>query len=96
MSDTAVVEGVTVDTRHWIGGQRVASARTFSDISPIDEQPLAIPIAPIPAPQPGPGAPPPPVHNGAAHWIKLSAQQDGTFTVTNTRNGFSKTYQAKL
>ena len=41
MSDTAVVEGVTVDTRHWIGGQRVASAGTFTDISPIDEQPLA-------------------------------------------------------
>lgn len=25
--------------------------------------------------------------------IKLSAQSDGTFTVTNTRNGFSKTYK---
>ena len=35
------MEGVPVDTRHWIGGQRVASARTFTDISPIDEQPLA-------------------------------------------------------
>jgi 5-carboxymethyl-2-hydroxymuconic-semialdehyde dehydrogenase len=37
----AVVEGVEVDTRHWIGGRRVASATTFIDISPIDEQPLA-------------------------------------------------------
>jgi hypothetical protein len=27
-----------------------------------------------------------------AHYIKVSAQADGTFTVTNTRNGFSKTY----
>jgi beta-lactamase superfamily II metal-dependent hydrolase len=27
-----------------------------------------------------------------AYWIKLSAQSDGTFTVTNSRNGFSKTY----
>ena len=27
-----------------------------------------------------------------AYWIKLSVQPDGTFTVTNTRNGFSKTY----
>jgi len=25
--------------------------------------------------------------------IKLSAQEDGTFTVTNTRNNFSKTYR---
>ena len=27
-----------------------------------------------------------------AYWIKVSAQQDGTFTVSNSRNGFSKTY----
>jgi 5-carboxymethyl-2-hydroxymuconic-semialdehyde dehydrogenase len=41
MADTAAVEGVPVDTRHWIGGRRVASPSTFTDISPIDEQPLA-------------------------------------------------------
>ena len=58
----------------------------------IDETQAAIPVAPIPAPQPGPNAPPAPVHNGTAYWIKISADQDGTFTVTNTRNGFSKTY----
>ena len=60
----------------------------------IDDAQTALPIAPTPAPQPGPGAPPAPVHNGTAYWIKLSAQQDGTFTVTNARNGFSKTYKA--
>jgi aminomuconate-semialdehyde/2-hydroxymuconate-6-semialdehyde dehydrogenase len=38
---TATVEAVAVDTRHWIGGQRVESETTFSDISPIDEQPIA-------------------------------------------------------
>ncbi|HEX4996621.1 MAG TPA: MBL fold metallo-hydrolase, partial [Terriglobia bacterium] len=36
---------------------------------------------------------------GAAHapayLIKVSARQDGTFTVTNTRNGFSKTYKSR-
>ena len=36
---------------------------------------------------------------GAAHspayLIKVSAQQDGTFTVTNTRNSFSKTYRSR-
>jgi beta-lactamase superfamily II metal-dependent hydrolase len=58
----------------------------------VDEQQPTMPIAPTPAPQPGPDAPPPPAHNGTAYWIKLSAQQDGSFTVTNTRNGFSKTY----
>jgi len=58
----------------------------------VDQQQPAMPIAPIPAPQPGPGAPPPPAHNGMAYWIKVSAHQDGSYTVTNTRNGFSKTY----
>jgi hypothetical protein len=61
----------------------------------IDDPQVAMPVAPASAPQPGPGATPAPVHNGTAYWIKLSAQQDGSFTVTNTRNGFSKTYQAR-
>jgi beta-lactamase superfamily II metal-dependent hydrolase len=30
-----------------------------------------------------------------AKWIKLTAFPDGTFTVTNSRNGFSKTYRAR-
>ena len=37
----AHVAGVAVDTRHWIGGRRIASATTFTDVSPIDEQPIA-------------------------------------------------------
>ncbi|HEX5300046.1 MAG TPA: aldehyde dehydrogenase family protein, partial [Streptosporangiaceae bacterium] len=37
----ADVAGVDVDTRHWIGGQRLASDSTFTDLSPIDEKPLA-------------------------------------------------------
>src|SRR6266567_995156 len=52
----------------------------------IDDQQSAMPVAPIAAPQPGPGAPPPPAHNGKAYWIKLSANQDGSFIVTNARN----------
>jgi competence protein ComEC len=62
----------------------------------IDEPSAAMPVAAMPAPPPGPGAPPPPAHNGPAHWIKVSAQQDGTFTVTNARNNFSKTYRPNL
>jgi len=61
----------------------------------VDQQPEAMPVAPLAPPPPGPGAPPAPVHNGAAHWIKVSARQDGTFTVTNARNGFSKTYRPR-
>jgi beta-lactamase superfamily II metal-dependent hydrolase len=59
----------------------------------IDEQQPTMAIAPVPLPQPGPGVPPAPVHNGTAYWIKVTAQQDGSFTVTNARNGFSKTYK---
>ncbi len=29
------------------------------------------------------------------HWIRASVSQDGTFTVTNSRNGFSQTYTAR-
>src|SRR2546425_12473979 len=54
----------------------------------VDEPQSAMPVAPQPAPQPGPGAPPAPVHNGTAYWIKLSAQPDGVFSVTNARNRF--------
>lgn len=60
----------------------------------LDEPSATMPVAPIAAPTPGPNTPPPPAHNGQAFWIKVSAQPDGTFTVTNARNGFSKTYTA--
>ncbi|MFD8717089.1 aldehyde dehydrogenase [Streptomyces sp. NPDC059629] len=40
MSYNTIVAGVSVDTRHWIGGERVASAETFTDHSPIDGQPI--------------------------------------------------------
>ena len=39
MSKTNVA-GVEVDTRHWIGGSRLASPTTFPDICPIDGSPL--------------------------------------------------------
>ena len=57
-----------------------------------DEPLAAMPIAGVPAPVPGSGAAPPPAHNGTAYWIKISAREDGSFTVTNARNSFSKTY----
>jgi beta-lactamase superfamily II metal-dependent hydrolase len=60
------------------------------------DEPLAsMPVAAIQAPPPGPGAPPPPVHNGKAYWVKVSAQPDGSFTVANGRNSFSKAYKAR-
>ena len=41
MSSRVEVAGVSVSTEHFIGGERVASLETFTDLSPIDEQPLA-------------------------------------------------------
>jgi acyl-CoA reductase-like NAD-dependent aldehyde dehydrogenase len=38
---TTMVAGVEVPTDHYINGERVGSARTFTTISPIDGEPLA-------------------------------------------------------
>jgi competence protein ComEC len=66
-------------------------------IANLTDEPLAaMPVGPIAAPQPGPGAPPAPLHNGTAYWIKVSAHPDGSFIVTNERNGINKTYRAGL
>ncbi len=61
-----------------------------------DEQQPAMPVAPMTPPPQGQGqqAAPVPPHNGPAFYIKVSAQQDGTFTVTNGRTGFGKTYRS--
>jgi len=75
----------------WLSGQEYAVPGLFI-ANGIDNQPTALPIDPMPLPAPGPNTPPAPVHSGPAHWVKLSAQEDGTFTVTNSRNGFSKSY----
>ncbi len=58
----------------------------------LDTQIEAMPIAPI-TPPTGRGAPPAPAHNGQAYWIEVSARADGSFTVTNQRNGFTKEYR---
>jgi beta-lactamase superfamily II metal-dependent hydrolase len=60
--------------------------------NPIDEMQDAMPIAPMPSPGRGPGVPPRPAHDGEAYWIKVSGDADGSFTVTNSRNGFTKEY----
>ncbi len=58
----------------------------------IDEPAATMPVAPMAAPQPGTPNSPPPVHNGPAYWFKVAAQADGSFSVTNARNGFTKRY----
>ncbi len=63
--------------------------------------------APPPGPRGAPGAPgagraggpgaggPGAAAHSPAYWLKVSADRDGTFTVTNPRNGFSKTYRRR-
>ena len=56
------------------------------------------PSAAAPGTQAGGGAPPAGRGRGnatghtPAYWLKVSAYPDGTFTITNPRNGFTKTY----
>ena len=59
----------------------------------IDQPDGTMPVGTWTPPLPGQQAPPAPVHNGKAYFIKVTAQPDGTFTVLNTRNNFSKTYR---
>ena len=74
-----------------LGGQEYTVPGMFI-ANLFDEQQEAMPVAPFTPPPQGQQAPPPPAHNGKAYYLKISAQQDGSFTVTNTRNGFTKMY----
>ena len=76
-----------------LGGQEYTVPGMFI-ANPYDAPQTAMPVTPMTLPPQGAQAPPPPAHNGPAYWIKVSAQTDGTFTVTNGRNGFSKTYRS--
>jgi beta-lactamase superfamily II metal-dependent hydrolase len=77
-----------------LGGQEYTVPGLFI-ANPYDDQQPAMPVAPMRLPPPGAKAPPPPQHNGTAYWIKVSARADGTFSVANSRNGFSKTYRTE-
>ncbi len=94
---------------HWshFGGLEHNAPGAF--IANIDEIDTVVGVlSELAAPPAAPGAQPPGAgrrggRGGAAaaaahtpaHWIKVSARQDGSFTVTNARNGFAKTYPAR-
>jgi len=59
----------------------------------VDQQIDGMPITTWSPPLPGQQAAPAPAHNGKSSYFKIVARPDGTFTVTNTRNNFSKTYR---
>lgn len=75
---------------HWShhGGIELNAPGLF--IANLDE-PAA--LAAVVAAQTAQGQPEP--HEGPAHVVKVSAWRDGSFTVTNTRNGFSRSYPAR-
>jgi competence protein ComEC len=81
------------------GGQPGAAPAGAPAATPSTAAPPTAPAAGAPADAPpaarqgGPGGGRGgPQHTGPANWIKVSARADGSFTVTNTRNGFSRTY----
>jgi competence protein ComEC len=78
-----------------LSGQEYTVPGLFIANVPDQPQPF-VPVAPMPQPQRHPGEDrPQPAHNGTAYWIKIAAQQDAAFTVTNPRNGFSKFYKRR-
>jgi beta-lactamase superfamily II metal-dependent hydrolase len=77
-----------------LSGQEYTAPGMF--IANLADQPQAsMPVAPMPPPPHQGESTPPPAHNGTAYWIKVSAHRDGSFAITNGRNGFSKTYKAR-
>src|SRR5690606_3876978 len=79
---------------HWSYHGRAELNTPGVFIANLDEPSILASV--IDPPQLGEGQRPPatdPAHS-PAHWIKVSARSDGSFTVTNSRNGFSKTYEA--
>ena len=60
----------------------------------VDEQPASLPVA-AGAARPGPRLATAARPQRDAYWIKVTASDDGWFTVTNARNGFTKTYAAR-
>jgi hypothetical protein len=77
-----------------LGGQEYTVPGLFI-ANAFDDAQAAMPVAPLVIPAGGTAPSAPPAHNGTAYWIKVSARSDGSFTVTNGRNGFSKTYGPK-
>ncbi len=84
---------------HWAyagGLEHNAPGVMIANIDAPDQ--LAAIIGTTPGAQPAVAPPAGPGGNAAhapAHYIKVSARMDGSFTVTNSRNGYSKTYAAR-
>lgn len=78
---------------HWSYNVGVEHNAPGTFIANLDDNATIASVLTSPAPVRGgpPGAGSPADHT-PAYWLKVSASRDGSFTVTNPRNGFSKTY----
>ena len=80
-------------TLHWSYAGGIEHNTAGVMIANIDErEQLAAVISGAATPPAGPGGM---AAHTPAHYIKVSARTDGSFTVTNSRNGYSKTYDAR-
>ena len=78
---------------HWSYAAGIEHNSPAVMIANIDERDqLAAIVAGAPAPPAGAGGT---AAHAPAHYIKVSARTDGSFTVTNSRNGYSRTYAAR-
>jgi hypothetical protein len=82
---------------HWSHNSGLDNAPAMFVANVDDSATVASVLAPPPGGRQGGGRGGP--GGGAAHTpaylIKVSAESDGTFVVTNTRNGFRKTYRPR-
>ena len=105
VEDAATIAGVLTAPPRGAGPGRGAGAP-----APAAAQPAGSPAPPAASTPPAAGPPPPgqpPAGGGGrgrgnatghtpAYWLKVAAYPDGTFTITNPRNGFSKTYAPRV
>jgi beta-lactamase superfamily II metal-dependent hydrolase len=77
---------------HWSYNAGLENAPALF-VANVDEPATVATVLTAPAPT-GRGGGPPAAHS-PAYLLKVTARQDGTFSVTNTRNGFSKTYRPR-
>jgi beta-lactamase superfamily II metal-dependent hydrolase len=86
---------------HWSYWDGVEHNAPGVMIANVDEPAQLAAIITGPAPGAPPASPAPPAGPGGnaghapAHYLKVSARVDGSFQVTNSRNGYSKTYSAR-
>ncbi|MFL6280303.1 MAG: ComEC/Rec2 family competence protein [Vicinamibacterales bacterium] len=97
IEDVPTIAGVlTAPPRGGGPGRAAAGIQPGAPAPSSVQQPTPAPIAPgaqspTAAPSAGRGRGNATGHT-PAYWLKVSAYADGTFTITNPRNGFSKTY----